>query len=197
MGCVAHGAVARCSPPGLIQPRSGHQTSSDGTSPLIARTSCGSSTSPTCRRGRASLTRRSYPTCAPAGSSAGERRHRCRPSCRWTPWRWRCGSGPATARTSTGSMHHSDAGSQYTAIRYTLRLNDAGADQDGEQLAAVAEPARRLEHGGEPPVRARCGVLGDCCFWAAPRGRSRLLIGSRCLSRAGGSRPTARRSPAR
>ena len=27
----------------------------------------------------------------------------------------------------TSSAHHSDAGSQYTSIRYTLRLNDVGA----------------------------------------------------------------------
>ena len=31
------------------------------------------------------------------------------------------------ARTSTGLVHHSDAGSQYTSIRYANRLLDAGA----------------------------------------------------------------------
>ena len=36
---------------------------------------------------------------------------RCRPSCRWTRWRWRCGSAPGPVRPSTGSIHHSDAGS--------------------------------------------------------------------------------------
>jgi putative transposase len=41
-------------------------------------------------------------------------------------WRWRCGSAPALASPSTG-IHHSDAGSQYTSIRYTNRLLEAGA----------------------------------------------------------------------
>jgi putative transposase len=33
-------------------------------------------------------------------SSAGARPRRCPPSCRWTPWRWRCGPGNEQVRTS-------------------------------------------------------------------------------------------------
>ena len=44
-----------------------------------------------------------HPTCSPAGSSAGAPRRRCRPSCRWTRWRWRCGSAPAPAQTVDGA----------------------------------------------------------------------------------------------
>ena len=66
------------------------------------RTSCGWSTSPTCRPGRAWRSPRSSPTCSPAASSAGAPRPRCRPSCRSTRWRWRCGPAAAPASPSPG-----------------------------------------------------------------------------------------------
>jgi hypothetical protein len=37
------------------------------------------------------------------------------------------GTRARTGRTVDGLVHHSDAGSQYTAIRYATRLLDAGA----------------------------------------------------------------------
>ena len=80
------------------------------------------------RPGRGWRSPRSSPTCSPGGSSAGAPRPGCPPSCPWTPWRWPCGPEPATgAGPSTGLVHHSDAGVQYTSIRYTERLADAGA----------------------------------------------------------------------
>ena len=49
----------------------GRRTWSTGTSPPPRRTSCGWSTSPTCRPGRGWRSPRSSPTCSPGGSSAG------------------------------------------------------------------------------------------------------------------------------
>ena len=43
------------------------------------------------------------------------------------PWRWRCGPEPGPVRPSTGSCTTPTAGAQYTSIRYSERLLDAGA----------------------------------------------------------------------
>ena len=58
-------------------------------------------------------------------SWAGRSPARSRPTWRWTPWRWRSGGG---RKTCPGSCTHSDAGSQYTSIRYTERLAEAGIE---------------------------------------------------------------------
>ncbi len=65
-----------------------------GSSPPTGRTSSGWSTSPTCRPGREWRLPRSFPTRSVSASSAGAPRPGCPPSCRWMPWKWRC--GPAT-----------------------------------------------------------------------------------------------------
>ena len=63
---------------GFSRPRS---TSSSGSSPVAARTSCGSPTSPSTPPGRASCTAPSSSTCTPVGWSAG-------PSMLLRPRRW-------------------------------------------------------------------------------------------------------------
>ena len=120
---------ARSSPPGRTRRRPGRRTWSTATSPRPRRTGCGWSTSPTSPTWAGhGVHRVRVRRLLPPDRRLAHRRPRCRPSCRWTRWRWRCGpaAAPADAR-STGLVHHRDAGSQYTAIRYTDRLADAGA----------------------------------------------------------------------
>ena len=48
----------------------------------------------------------------------------CAPSWSWTRWRWPCWR---RKEVLDGLVCHSDAGSQYTSIRYTDRLAEVGA----------------------------------------------------------------------
>jgi transposase InsO family protein len=96
-------------------------------------TGCGSSTSPTCRSGPARCSPRSSPTCSPGGSSAGAPRRRCRPGCRWTPWRWLCGPAARPGRRSAASFTTAmRASSHLDPLRHPApRRRRAGLDRVG------------------------------------------------------------------
>jgi putative transposase len=57
-------------------------------------------------------------------SSAGRCRTRCAATWRSTPWRWR---SSREVDDLAGLVHHSDRGVQYLSIRYSERLDEAGA----------------------------------------------------------------------
>ncbi len=115
------------SPPGPTPRRPDRRIWSNGTSRRPSPTSCGWSTSPTWRPGRAWPSPRSCPTCfsrrvvgwRTAASMPTELPLDALEMALWT--RDRDGHGVG------GVVHHSDAGTQYTSIRYSTRLDDAGA----------------------------------------------------------------------
>ena len=118
--------------------RPGRRTSWSATSGRRSPTGSGSPTSPTCARGAASPTSPSSSTPARATSSAGRPRARCAPTSHSTRSSRRCGLGRRTLRRAR-LRHHSDRGvqylsirrplepEQYLSIRYTERLDEAGA----------------------------------------------------------------------
>ena len=94
----AIGAAARLRP-GETRTPGPRPTWSTATSARPHRTSCGSPTSPLCRRRRAFSISPSCSTPGAAKSSAGRWRTTCAPSWCWMQWRWR--SGSAGRRTSS------------------------------------------------------------------------------------------------
>ena len=91
---------------------------------LRPRSISGWPTSPMSGPGPASAMRPSSSTPSAAASWAGGSQPHCAPTSRSMPSRWPSGAG--VTGPSPGLVHHSDRGSQYLAIRYTERLEDAG-----------------------------------------------------------------------
>ena len=69
----------------------GHRTWSSGLPRRRARTGCGWSTSPMCRRGSGMAFTAFVTDVFSRRIVGGAPRTGCPPSCPWTPWRWRCG----------------------------------------------------------------------------------------------------------
>ena len=129
----------RSAPRSATGPRRGRLTWSIGTSPPPARTSCGSPTSPTWRTWSGFV----YVAFVVDVFSRMDRRlagraARCAPTCPRRPGDGAVAARPRRAATSTGLVHHSDAGASTLSIRYTDRLADAGTD------ASIGTRRRRL-----------------------------------------------------
>ena len=105
----------RCRPPDLVE----RDFTADGSEPVVGHR-------PDLRPDvvRRWPTCASSSTCSPGRSSAGASRRTCGPTWSSTRSRWPAGHA---ARTSPGCVAHSDAGSQFTSMRFTERLAEIGA----------------------------------------------------------------------